>query len=263
MALFLTRERGGGRVTSEWSNAREISLSQNGKTMHLRATGGGSHLYFLTAYTDKNSPLYRVHFGLVLEQKGEWELTRNKVTRKGKYLLIDHLGWRIRIAVCSSSERARNKVAAVYDYVKMDVEQSYAGYASAACWRWLKDEVMNFELGMLYSSIYTKAGGLFYEKDKTNCFRLVASLYLHLKFPYDMAKRVTTKKNDVYWLENLWSSKELKECWKYRFSFYDDLKRISRQHPKMSKTLKQMAKQCRFATGSNVDFSRNLMKSLV
>jgi len=37
--------------------------------------------------------------------------------------------------VCDSSERARNKVAAVYDDVKMDVEQSYAGYASAARWR--------------------------------------------------------------------------------------------------------------------------------
>jgi len=123
--------------------------------------------------------------------------------------------------------------------------------------------VINFELGMLFRPICTKAGGLFYEGDKTNSFRLAASLYLHLKLPYDMAKRETTKKNDVYWLKNLWSSKELKDCWKYGISLYDDLKRISRQHPKMTKTLKQIAKQCRFTTGSNVDFARNLMKSLV
>jgi len=263
MVLFLTREMGGGRVTSKWRNACEILLSQNGKIMYLRATGKGSHLYILTAYTDKNSPHYRIRFGLLLERKGEWELTRNKITRKGKYLLIDHLGRWIRIAVYGSFERARNNIAAVYDDVKMDVEQSYAGYASAACWRWLKDEVINFQLGMLYSSIYTKAGGLFYEEDKTNCFRLAVSLYLHLKLPYDMAKRVTTKKNDVYWLLNLWSSKELKDCWKYGISFYDDLERISRQHPKMTKTLKQIANQWRFTTGSNVDFARNLMKSLV
>jgi len=262
MVVFLTREMGGGRVTSEWRNVSEIKLSQNGNTVYLKATGGGSHIYMLTAYTDKNSPHYRLHFGLLLEQKGEWELTWNKVTRKGKWLLVDHLGRKIRIAVCESSEIARNKLANVYNDVKMDVEQSYGGYSSAACWRWLKDEVINHELAMLYSSVYTKSGGLFYEEDKTNCFRLAVSKYLHLKLPYDLAKRVTTVHDHKYWLGELKSSRELKDCWKHAFSFYEDLKRISRKHPKMRKTINQLAEQVRFTTGSSIDFVRIIVKSL-
>jgi len=252
---------GGGKVTSNWDTASEITLSQNGNKMYLKATGGGSHIYILTAYTDKNSPVYRLHFGTLLEQKGEWELTWNRITRKGKYLLIDHLGKSIRIAVCESSERAKNKFAGVYEDEKMHVLQSYGGYSSAACWRFLKDEVLNFELGMIYSSIYTKAGGLFYEDDKTNCFRLLASQYIHLKLPYDIAKRVTTKKNHAYWGGMLKSSRELKDCWKYGTSFYADLKSISREHPKLLKTINQIAQQCRFTTGTDVDFITSLIKS--
>jgi len=230
--------------------------------MFLRVTGGGSHIYLLTAYTDKNSSKYRLHFGLLLEQKGVWELTWNKVTRKGKYLLIDHLGTKIRVAVFESSEIARNKMTNVFDDVKMELEQSYMGYSSAACWRWLKDEVMNHALGMLYSSVYTKDGGLFYADDKTNCFRFVSTEYLHLKLPYEMAKRMTTKKNHAYWVENLKLSKELQDCWKRAISFYDDLKRISRKHKKMRRTINQLAEQSVFTTGSSPDVVRNLLKSL-
>jgi len=260
-ALFLTQEKGGGKVTSEWRNASEITLSQNGRKMELKATGGGSNLYILTAYTDKNSPDYRLHFGLLCEQKGEWELTWNRVTSKGKYLLIDHLAKSIRIAVCKSFERGKNKLADVYEDMKMHVEESYVGFSSAACWRFLKGEVMNFELGMMYSSIYTKAGGLFYEDNKTNCFRFMSSQYLHLMLPYDVAKRVTTKKNHAYWGGLLKSSRELKDCWKYGISFYNDLKKISREHPKLHKTIKQLGQQCRFTTGVDVAFIQSLIKS--
>jgi len=263
MPVFKTHNEGGGKVTSEWRNASEITLSQNGNKMCLKATGGGSHIYLLTAYTDKNSPAYRLHFGTLLEQKGDWELTWNRSTRKGKYLLIDHLGRSIRITVCESSEGGKNKLSGVYDDddVKMHVQESYAGYSSAACWRFLKDEVMNYELGMIYSSIYKKPGGLFYENDKTNCFRFLGSQYLHLKLPYDIAKRMTTKKDHAYWGGMLRSSKELKDCWKYGISFYNDLKSISRKHPKMLKTINQLGQQCRFATGTDVAFITSLIKS--
>jgi len=257
-ALFFTHEMGGGKVTHEWRNASEIKLSQDRNVMFLRATGGGSHSWLLTAYTDRNSSKYRLHFGLLLEQKGVWKLTWNKVTHKGKYLLIDHLGTKIRIAVFESFESAGNKLTDVFDDVKMDLEQSYMGYSSAACWRWLKDEVMNRHLGLKYSSVYSKGGGLFCADDKTNSFRLVCAEYLHLKLPYKMAKRVTTKNNLAYWMGHIKSSKELQDCWKYALSFYEDLKRLSRKHEKMYKTINQVAEQSSFKTGSSLDFVRNI-----
>jgi len=71
MALFSTRVMGGGKVESGWASPSEIELWQDGKSMHLKATGGGSQLWILTAYTDKNSKNYRLHFGALLEQRGE------------------------------------------------------------------------------------------------------------------------------------------------------------------------------------------------
>jgi len=197
-ALFLTHEKNGGKVTSEWRRASEIKICQDRKIMFLRVTGGGCHCYFLTAYTDRNTKPYRLHFGLLLEQKGEFQLTWNNDTRKGNFLLMDHLGTKMRIAVCKNFESARNKITGVFVDVKMDLERFYIGYSSAACWRWLKDEVMNWELGLKYSDVYKWRGGLFYAENMTNCFRFICSEYLHLQLPYEMAKRVTTKKNHEY-----------------------------------------------------------------
>jgi len=263
MAIFLRRHRGGGKVTSSWGNKNEIKLSQDRNTMYLKATGGGSHLYVLTAYTDKNCVRWRNHFGTLLVQKGEWELTWNKFTHKGKYLLIDQLVTGIRITVHASSDSAKNAVSGVFSDMKMDVDEFYAGYSCAACYRFLKDEVINFELGMTYSLISrsTKPGGLFYD-DKTNSFRLLASLYLHLIVPYDMAKRLTTEKNHEYWREQFKSSKELKACWKYLLGFYTHFKWISRDHTKMRRAVNRLAQQCSFTTKSKIHRVRILLSGL-
>jgi len=263
MAMFLARHGGGGKVTSRWDNESEIKLSQDGNKMYLKATGAGSHIYVLTAYTDKTCVKWRNHFGTLLEQKGEWELTWNEFTHKGKYLLIDHLGYRIRITVHVSTESAKSAVSGVFSDMKMDVDQFYAGYSCAACWRFLKDEVMNFELGMTYSLISrsTRPGGLFFD-DKTNSFRLLASLYLHLIVPYDKAKRLTTEKNHYYWQEQFKSSKELKACWKYLLGFYTHFKWISRDHMKMRRTVNQLAQQCSFTARPKIYRVRILMSGL-
>jgi len=57
----------------------------------------------------------------------------NKTARKGRYLLIDHLGKNIRIAVYITLAGAKNALAGTYSDEKMYVEQSYAGFSSAAC----------------------------------------------------------------------------------------------------------------------------------
>jgi len=263
MAMFLAPHRGGGKVTSYWDNENEIELSQDGYSMYLKATQGGSHLYVLTAYTDKTCVMWRNHFGMLLVQKGEWELTWNKFFYKGRYLLIDHLRSWIRITVHVSLESAKNAVLGVFSDMKMDVDEFDAGYSTAACYRFLKDEVMNFELGMKYSLISrsTIPGGLFYD-DKTNSFRLLASLYLHLTVPYDMAKRLTTEKNHEYWQEQLKSSEKLQACWKYLSAFYSHFKLVSRDHMKMRRTVNRLAQQCSFTTRSKIHRVRILMSGL-
>merc|ERR1719219_1088985 len=109
---------------------------------------------------------------------------------------------------------------------------------------------MNYELGLEYSCI-TNPGSLFEEDNKTNCFRLVASQYLHLKLPYDIAKMVTTEKNLGCWLGHLKSCKELKYSWKFGLSFLEDLKWISRKHRKLSETINEIAEQFSKMTASS------------
>jgi len=163
-----------------------------------------------------------------------------------------------------SSESAKNALLGVFNDVKVNVEQPfYAGYSSAACWRFLSDEVINYELGMTLGLVSrsTIPGGLFYE-DRTNSFRLVASLYLHLMVPYEMSKRLITEKNREYWQEQLKSSRELKACRRYVLSLYNHFKCISRDHMKMRRTVNQLAQQCSFTTRSKIHRVRILMSCL-
>jgi len=53
----------------------EIMLTQDGNRMHLKATGSGSDLSLLTAYTKASSKFYKLHFRLLLKQWGKWDQT--------------------------------------------------------------------------------------------------------------------------------------------------------------------------------------------
>jgi len=108
---------------------------------------------------------------------------------------------------------------------------------------------------MEYISIYSKPGDRFHENNKTNCFRFLITQWLHLMLPYHLAKTLTTEKNDESWLGQL----ESKDMWKHELSFFDDLKRISKDHKKMRETVKQIIQQ---VNGSNIGLVQTLMKGL-
>jgi len=268
MAVFIAPYQGGSKVTSSPGKRKpsEINISQNGNNMHLQGTGSGSKIHVLMAYTDKTSVKWKNHFGMLIEQQGEWVLTWNKSTSKGKYLLIDqfdHLRYRIRITVHDSSWSAKNLVLGVLGDVKKNIKQFHVGNSSAACWRFLGDEVINHELGMTWGLVSrsTIPGGLFYE-DKTNSFRLLASLYLHLMVPYHIAKRLTTEKNREYWQDQLKSSQELKECRRDVLSLYNVFWELSRDHMKMRRTVNRLVQQCSFTTRSKIQRVRILLSDL-
>jgi len=245
----------GGKVSSDCEEACQIKLEQDGKKIHLKATGGGSNVYLLTAYTPKTSADYKLHFGILLKQLGFWMLGETK----GKWLLIHHFGKGVKVSVCATETIAKDLLTGVYGNIKMNVEMTEAGSSSAACWRFLGPDVLNFELSMPYSSIYCYTGGLFYENDMSNCFRLMADMFIYLKLEYRMARKVTKEKDHSYWRGKLGSSKELLEAGKYGLKFYDSLQAIAKDHKKMKKTVDQIAQQCKFAVGADVPVVRLLL----
>jgi len=134
----------------------------------------------------------------------------------------------------------------------MEVHETAAGQSTAACWRFLGADVINFQLLMNYSSIYTKSGGPFFEEDKTNCFRFLATLYIHLWLAYDLARKATTKKDYAYWRKTLFRNEKVQEAARYGLSFYRDLQKIAKKHPKMKKTFLQIKQQCKEAAGAEI-----------
>jgi len=242
----------GGKVASEHKSPSEITIAQDGNVLHLCATGPGSRLSLLTAYTEKDNATFRLHFGAMLKQRGKWVMTWKGTKTEGRFLLIDHLGHSIRIQTHRTAFAAKTKLSSVYKNTKMDVWESDGGFSSVACWRFLGAEVLNQQLSMKYSNIYKFYDVPFFADNETNCLRFMSSMFLLLKLDYKLAKEATTKRNYKFWKDNWATDKKIIDTLTVASAFYEDLHSIFEDHPKKDKTIAQLVMTLRDSSGLDV-----------
>lgn len=220
------------------------------------ATGPYSDLIVLWAVSQPNDK-FQMHFGLVLAQKGSWKQTATRtgqpseVVTEGKYLLMDHLGDRLRVKVYSNWQEVKNAMQ-VFGSAQMSVREFEAGRSNARVDRFLGSEVFKQHLLWEYSSAYTSGEGPFFDWNTSNCLRFTLDALLMLKVPKEVVHDIVIGgdgANDACQMKvfKMLLDKLSRDDMELLFKVHDGVEKEALCHPKVkSKFLPQLEKQCKW-----------------
>jgi len=264
-----TKEQGGKEIKTSYKGPSDMRIMQDGKRakvdFEIRATGGGSNTYSYFGSTSANHrdregvKAYKIHFGLVLEQWGDWIVTDHTTKKvcKGKFLVFEHFGKWLRISVASTKETAVALLSSAYgDEHPLKIHCIHVvGKSSAACWRFMGAKFLNTSINRTYCKMYTQSGGTFFGDGKTNCLRFGSDIWMLLMLDFDVADAILKsgdvdkdKQAELMW-EQLSNNADFQKNILLVMDWWLEIMEYGKKHKKLKKTFDQMEEQWKDVTG--------------